>query len=103
MYLCISSRNHSIETNKPKKSVNNITHLTLITRNLNGNRKMTEPCKETLKRQFPVFHSRAMKREYIHQFGRVTGVKSGLLREAYRRLTGDQSAINNQSEAVLDG
>lgn len=43
-----------------------------------------------------------MKREFIHQFGRVTGVKSGILREAYRRLTADQSATTNLSQSEVD-
>ena len=41
-------------------------------------------CKEKLKKEFPTFHTRAMKRDFIQHFGRATGVKSGILREAYR-------------------
>lgn len=59
--------------------------------------------KDDLKLQFPVFHSRrAMKRDFISNFGRVTGVKSAFLREAYRRLTGDSAAARNMSKKEVD-
>jgi hypothetical protein len=43
-----------------------------------------------------------MRSKFIHSFGKVTGCKSGRLREAYRRLTGDKSAANDSSEAEVD-
>lgn len=54
--------------------------------------------KEKLKKDFPVYHSRCMRREFIEHFGRATGVKCGVLREAYKRLTGDASQPNSLSE-----
>jgi hypothetical protein len=63
--------------------------------------KSTE-IRESLLPELPVYHTRAMWSEFIHSFGKVTGCKSGLLREAYRRLTGDKSAANDSSEAEVD-
>ncbi len=40
--------------------------------------------KETLAPQFPVYHSRAMCREFIQSFGRAMHGKAAFLREAYR-------------------
>lgn len=59
-------------------------------------------CKENLKKDFPTFHTRAMRRDFIQHFGRATGVKSGILREAYWCLTGDKSAPNCLTEAEVD-
>ncbi len=66
-------------------------------------------CKENLEKEFPAYHSRAMKRDFcilvtenVQHFGRATGIKSGILREAYRCLTGDKSAPNSLSEAEVD-
>ena len=50
----------------------------------------------------PVCHTRAMRSEFIYSFGRVTGVKSAILREAYKRLTGDSSAASYESEEIVD-
>ena len=50
----------------------------------------------------PVYHTRAMRSEFIYSFGRVTGVKSAILREAYKRLTGDSSAASYESEEIVD-
>lgn len=58
--------------------------------------------KTALKSNFPVYHSRAMRKEFVQHFGRVTGVKSGILREAYRRLTADQAAARNLTEQEVD-
>ena len=58
--------------------------------------------RDNLKSQFPVYHSRAMRRDFISSFGRTTGVKSGILRKAYRRLMGDVAAAQNLSEAEVD-
>lgn len=43
-----------------------------------------------------------MRREFVQHIGRCTGVKSGILREAYRCLTGDKSAPNCLTEAEVD-
>ena len=43
-----------------------------------------------------------MRKEFLQHFGRVTGIKSGILREAYRRLTTDSSAPNTLSESEVD-
>ena len=58
--------------------------------------------KETLKKEFPVYRSRSMRKEFIQHLGRATGIKSGILREAYREWTGDQSAPNTLSDLVWD-
>ena len=57
---------------------------------------------EELKKNLPVYHSRAMRREFIHSFGKVTNSKSAFLREAYRRSTGDQSCSSNAAEQAID-
>ena len=54
--------------------------------------------RDKLRLNLPEFHSRAMRREFISSFGRVTGTKPAILREAYRRLTGDVSAASSQTE-----
>lgn len=43
-----------------------------------------------------------MRRVFIGSFGRDTGNKVGVLREAYRRLTGDASSSNCAAEAEVD-
>lgn len=58
--------------------------------------------KVKIKTELPVYHSRAMKREFMSTFGRLTGTKTGMLREMYRRLTGDSSAANYLSEEQVD-
>lgn len=44
---------------------------------------------QELQKNLPRFHTRAMRREFIHSFGVATHAKPAFLREAYRRLTGD--------------
>lgn len=58
--------------------------------------------RDELKKSFPVYHSRAMRREFVHLFGKVTHSKPAFLREAYRRLTGDCSASSNVTEREVD-
>ena len=58
--------------------------------------------KESLAKEMPLYHTRAMRREFISSFGTVCKVSSGILREAYRRLTGDASAAHDASEAEVD-
>ena len=55
-----------------------------------------------MEKEFPVFHSRAMKQDFIQSFGRATGWKSAFLHAAYRRLTGDSSAAPTTTEAEVD-
>ncbi len=63
--------------------------------------KSTE-IRESLLPELPVYHTRAMRSEFIHSFGKVTGCKSVFLHEAYCRLTGDKSAAHDSSEAEVD-
>ena len=63
--------------------------------------KSTET-RDSLPPELPLYHTRAMRSEFIHSFGKVTGGKSGILPEAYRRLTGDKSAARDSSEAEVD-
>ncbi|CAB4000679.1 Hypothetical predicted protein [Paramuricea clavata] len=53
-------------------------------------------------KNLPHYHTRAMRREFVHSFGQVTNSKPALLREAYRRLTGDRSAASSLTEAEVD-
>ena len=55
-----------------------------------------------MEKEFPVFHSRAIKQDFIQSFGRATGCKSAFLRAAYRRLTSDSSAASTTTEAEVD-
>ena len=74
--------------------------------NINDNQfqfqQNNDKTKKELRQQFPTYHSRAMRKEFVQHFGRATGVKSGILREAYRRLTNDQSAASNVTEEEID-
>lgn len=58
--------------------------------------------RDSLKKSFPVYHSRAMKHEFVHLFGKLTHCKSAFLREMYHRLTGDCSASSNLTEKEID-
>ena len=57
---------------------------------------------QELKTKLPKYHSRAMRREFIHTFGTVTHAKPAFLTEAYRRLTGDASASDTTEQAEVD-
>ena len=57
---------------------------------------------DELKKNCPVYHSRAMQREFVHVFGKLTHSKPAFLREAYHRLTGDCSASSNLTEDEVD-
>ena len=50
----------------------------------------------------PLYHTRAMRCEFLHLFGTVTNTKGGNLREAYRRLTGDSSAAHDSDKKEVD-
>ena len=51
-----------------------------------------------LKTQFRKYFSRAMKQHFLETFGRVSSDKPAVLREIYKKLTGDASAATNQIE-----
>ena len=57
---------------------------------------------QQIKASLPKYHSRAMRREFIHIFGSVTHTKPAFLRAAYWRLTGDASAANSTEQAQVD-
>lgn len=58
--------------------------------------------RDELQKDIPKYHTRAMRSDFILSFGRVTGTKSGILREAYRRLTGDKSAPENENSLKIE-
>lgn len=58
--------------------------------------------RDNLMKSMAVYHTRAMRSEFVQLFGRVTGVKTAILREAYKRLTGDQSSASYASEEEVD-
>ena len=58
--------------------------------------------RDSLIAEMPVYHTRAMRSEFVNSFGRVTGVKAAILREVYKRLTGDKSAASYESEEMVD-
>ena len=57
---------------------------------------------DKLRLTLPRYHKWAMRREFISSFRRVTGTKPTVLRETYRRLTGDASAASSQTEHNVD-
>ena len=58
---------------------------------------------ESIKAEFPQFHTRAMRKALFEKFGRVcTGIKPAILRYFYRDLTGDSSASHDYQEAEID-
>ncbi len=57
---------------------------------------------EQLKRVLPVYHTRAMKKEFMSIFERFTATtKPFILRSIYQELTGDASGAST-SEAAID-
>ena len=56
---------------------------------------------DMLKQQFPKYFSRAMKQHFIETIGKITSDKPMVLREIFRRLTGDSSADRNQYEKEI--
>ncbi len=58
--------------------------------------------RDDLLKEMPLYYTRAVRREFLHSFGTVTNTKSGILREAYRRLTGDSSAAHDSDEKEVD-
>ena len=43
--------------------------------------------RDDLLKELPIYHTRAMRSEFIKSCGRVTGCKTAIRREAYHRLT----------------
>lgn len=58
--------------------------------------------RDELRKSCPVYHSRAMKREFVQLFGKLTHSKPAILREVYHHLTGDCSASSNLTEDEID-
>ena len=83
------------------------THLHFVWRvpidaDLNELNQRSKDNTDTLRPQFPKHHTRAMKREFIHSFGRVTNSKPAVLRQVYRALTGDKAKAETMSEQEVD-
>ena len=58
---------------------------------------------EKLKRNLPIYHSRAMRKEFVNTYGRFTNsTKPFVLRSIYRELTGDASGASTSNEAAID-
>ena len=57
---------------------------------------------DELKKACPVYHSRAMQREFANLFGKLTHSKPAFLSEVYHRLTGDCSASSNLREEEVN-
>ena len=58
--------------------------------------------RDSLKMTFPTYSTRAMRQEFVQCFGRFTHDTPAVLREMYRRLTGDSSSSANATEAEVD-
>ena len=50
----------------------------------------------------PVYHTRAMKKQFAHDFDLLAKVEPKVLREMYRHLTGDSSASANLYQTEVD-
>ena len=57
---------------------------------------------QELRKKLPTYHTRAMRRDFIHSFGRYTNSKPGILREVYRTLTGDASSASTTAQEEVD-
>ena len=64
--------------------------------------KTKERLRETVKAQLPIYHSRAMKREFMFKFGTISKTSTALLRKMYKELTNDSSASANLSVQEID-
>lgn len=66
---------------------------------LSENQRVTDK----LKRDFPVYHTRAMRKEFMNAYGHFTNnTKPVVLWSIYRELTGDASGSSTLSEADVD-
>ena len=91
MYTYTGSRNHITFVWKIPTTLN---ETELLQKNVTT--------QQQIKANLPKYHSRAMRREFIHIFGYATHTKPAFLRAAYRRLTGDASAANSTEQAQVD-
>ena len=65
--------------------------------------RTTQPIIEQLKKDIPVFHTRAMRREAFEMFGLASpSTKKSVLRHLYKELVGDNSASTNLDQAEID-
>ena len=65
--------------------------------------KSCQPIIEDIKKDLPVYHTRAMRKAVFEKFGQVTpNVKKSVLRHFYRDLTADQSGSSSLSEQEVD-
>ena len=58
---------------------------------------------DKFKQDFPVYHTRAMRKEFVNTYGRFTNsTKPVVLHSIYRELTGDASGSTTSDEAAID-
>ena len=58
---------------------------------------------DKLKQDFQVYHTRAMRKEFVNTYGRFTNsTKPVVLRSIYKELTGDASGSNTSDEVAVD-
>ena len=58
---------------------------------------------KSIRPSFPIFHTRAMRKEMFSKFGRVApSIRPSILRHFYHELTGDSSAANCLDESEID-
>jgi hypothetical protein len=57
---------------------------------------------QEIAKTLPVYHTRAMRREFVSSFGLATNCSAAFLRQAYNRLTGDHSAADSSKQAEVD-
>lgn len=58
---------------------------------------------EEIKKELPVYHTRAMRKEFYNMYGRLTPhTKPYILRSIYQCLTGDTSASRTTAEEEID-
>ena len=55
-----------------------------------------------LKSQLPVYHTRAMKRQFAEKAGRMCSLKPAQLRTVYRELTCDSSLSEDSVAKAVD-
>ena len=63
----------------------------------------SQPVIEEIKASLPMYHTRAMRSEFMQKFGRVTpSIKPAVLRYFYKDLTGDSSSSETSSQGEID-
>lgn len=50
----------------------------------------------------PTYHTRAMRKQFTHDFQLLVRIEPKVMREMYRCLTGDYSASHDADQAVID-